>query len=118
MTGITVAEMYRCRWQAGAVIQVDQAAPENQEISRHLPKFRHDPDLDRNLYLSAAGLSQVGQPARSEHVADPAPASTESVRPSRPASTAVRWTAGTFDTTTSSKPAVFMKVYGTAVTQA
>ena len=41
-----------------ALLQVDQAAPEDQSLLRHLAQRGEDADLDRDLGLRARGHSQ------------------------------------------------------------
>ena len=38
------------------VLQMHQAKPENKILCRHFQECRHDPDLDRYVCLSTAGL--------------------------------------------------------------
>jgi hypothetical protein len=42
----------------GVVLQMDQAAPQNQSVLRHQRERREDPDLDRRIDLRAAGHCQ------------------------------------------------------------
>ena len=55
LPALTIAEIYRSRWQGGAVLQVDQAALADQEVLRHQRERREDPDLDRRLGVRAGG---------------------------------------------------------------
>ncbi len=62
------------------VLQVDQAEPQDQDVSRHLEECRHDPDLDRNVRLSSAGVSEVHQSINPQPATNSPLASAQSFR--------------------------------------
>ena len=53
LPALTIAQLYKCRWQVEAVFQMDQAAPAHQGFFRHLGKCRQNPNLDRDRRLRA-----------------------------------------------------------------
>ena len=63
-----------------AVLQVDQAEPEGEELRGHLAQRGHDAALDRHVHVPAGVPSQVRQPPRLEPRRNPAPSPTQSVR--------------------------------------
>ena len=54
----TICALYRCRWQGGTVLQVDQAAPAHQALLRHLRERCADANLDRYQRLCPGGDHQ------------------------------------------------------------
>ena len=64
----------------GAVLQVDQAEPEGEELRGHLAQRGHDAALDRHVHVPAGVPSQVRQPPRLEPRRNPAPSPTQSIR--------------------------------------
>lgn len=51
LPALTITELYRSRWQVELFFKVDQAAPPDQGLPRHLRKRRKDTNLDRDLRL-------------------------------------------------------------------
>lgn len=60
---LTVAQLYRSRWQV-VVFQMDQTTPPHQKVLRLFRKCTQDPDLDRHLGLRAGGNCQKAVEAR------------------------------------------------------
>ena len=75
LPALTICALYRCRWQCGAVLQVDQAAPAHQTLLRHFRERCADANLDRHQRLRAGGDHQ--EETSSERV--PAYAATDLV---------------------------------------
>lgn len=49
-----IADLYRCRWQVGAIFQMDQAKPANQVIFRHLGECSQNPNLDSRISICSS----------------------------------------------------------------
>ena len=55
LPALTIARIYKQRWQGGAVLQMDQAAPADQGLLRHQRERGEDADLDRGVDVRAGG---------------------------------------------------------------
>jgi len=55
LPALTIARIYKQRWQVEAVLQMDQAAPADQGLLRHQRKRGEDSDLDRGVDVRAGG---------------------------------------------------------------
>ena len=55
LPALTIAQIYKSRWQIELFFQVDQAAPANQGVLRHQRERSEDPNLDRGIGLRAGG---------------------------------------------------------------
>ena len=51
LPALTIARIYKSRWQDRVVLQVDQAAPADQAVLRYQRERREDANLDRGLGL-------------------------------------------------------------------
>src|ERR1017187_7714113 len=75
LPALTIAQIYKQRWQVEPVLQMDQTALAHQGVFRHQRERRQDPNLDRNLGLrpgrhrlqtTPAGLKPLPNPTDSE----------------------------------------------------
>jgi hypothetical protein len=51
LPAITIAQLYRCRWQVELFFKWIKQTPQNQGFLRHIRECREDPSLDRDLCL-------------------------------------------------------------------
>ena len=58
LPALTIAQLYKRRWDVGIVLQVDQTTPPHQEVLRHIGQRSQDADLGRRDRLSDGGDSE------------------------------------------------------------
>jgi hypothetical protein len=58
LTSLTIADLYKNRWQVEVSFQMDQAAPTHQVVFRHICQRCEDPNLDRGIRLRSRRDSQ------------------------------------------------------------
>ena len=83
LPALTVARLYKCRWQVRTVLQMDQATSENQSLLRHLHERRPDANLDRHQRLPAPGHRQERASHRTQSQRNPANSQSDDF-PKRP----------------------------------
>src|SRR5208337_4534457 len=52
---LTIAQLYKCRWQVELFFKWNQTTSAHQEVLRPLAQRGEDPNLDRHLRVRAAG---------------------------------------------------------------
>ena len=72
LPALTVAQIYKCRWQVGLFYKWIKQHLLDQGLLWHLTERREDPNLDRDPRLCAGGDRQEGVEARSESPPNPA----------------------------------------------
>ena len=75
-----------------AILQMDQAEPENQILHRYQQECGHDADLDCAVCLSTAGIHQVPVEAEQKHAANSSFIAAQFVRETGPDGLASRRT--------------------------
>ena len=55
LPALTIAQIYKSRWQIELFFQLDQAAPANQGVLRHQRECSEDSNLDRGIGVRAGG---------------------------------------------------------------
>ena len=71
LSALTIASLYKSRWQVELFFKWNQAAPANQSLLRYQPERRTDSSLDRHLNLRARCHRQEGTEPLSESLPNP-----------------------------------------------
>ena len=64
LPAVTIAALYKSRWQARVVLQMDQVAPAHQALSGHQRERREKPNLVCHRHLYAGRHRQEGTESR------------------------------------------------------